>query len=121
MIGLDVYAALALHGAARLGEYVAETFDRAAAFAARLAAAPDFDVIAPQANIVCFRIRPPGLEGPGLDALQDRIRETLVRRGDAYLVRTRLPGGVYLRVTIINPHTTDADLDDLVARVRALA
>jgi L-2,4-diaminobutyrate decarboxylase len=118
MIGLDVYAALRLHGAGRLGDYVATTFDRAAAFAERLAAAPDFEVIPPMANIVCFRLKPPGVEGPALDALQDQIRERLVKGGEVYLVRTRLATGLYLRVTVINPLTTDADLDDLTERVR---
>jgi L-2,4-diaminobutyrate decarboxylase len=121
MIGLDIYAALAIHGAARIGEYVADCYDRAAAFAERLAALPDFEAVPPMANIVCFRICPPGVTGEARDALQDRIRERLVREGEAYLVRTRLPDGVYLRITLINPLTTDADLEDLVARIRRAA
>jgi L-2,4-diaminobutyrate decarboxylase len=60
--------------------------------------------------------------GADLDALQLRVRERLLRDGAFYVVKTRLrDGGVWLRVTIINPHTTDADLDALSEAVRAAA
>jgi L-2,4-diaminobutyrate decarboxylase len=119
MMSLELYLALATVGPARLGAYVEGRFDLARRFAARLAAAGDFEVIEPDCNIVCFRHAPPGLDGPALDARQERARDALLRSGRFYLVKTRLGGKTWLRVTIINPHTRDEDLDALADAVRA--
>ena len=120
MLGLKLYAALAIHGTKLFGDYVADTFDRARRFAERLAREPDFELlIPPQCNIVCFRHRPEG--ATDLDALQAALRRRLIEDGSFYLVQTRLPAGVYLRITIINPLTSDADLDALVYRLREAA
>jgi L-2,4-diaminobutyrate decarboxylase len=120
MMALKVYAALAVHGPAFFAEYVTATFDRARRFAAMLAAAPDFEVaVEPQCNIVCFRVLRSGLAGPALDALQARVRTAIVAQGGFYLVQTGLPRGTFLRVTIINPLTTDEDLCALMLAIRA--
>ncbi len=42
MLGLKLYAALAIHGTQLFADYVAGTFDRARRFAERLALEPDF-------------------------------------------------------------------------------
>ncbi|MEP7124163.1 MAG: pyridoxal-dependent decarboxylase [Byssovorax sp.] len=120
MLGFQLYAALAIHGTKHFGDYVADTFDRAARFAERLGREPDFEVATPpQCNIVCFRHRPEG--ATDLDALQARLRRALIEDGSFYLVQTRLPAGLFLRITIINPATSDADLDALVYRLREAA
>ncbi|WP_395852562.1 hypothetical protein [Cystobacter fuscus] len=59
------------------------------------------------------RPSPEGMPPGELDALQVRLRESLVRSGDFYLVQTTLGGKVWLRTTLINPLTTDADLEAL--------
>jgi L-2,4-diaminobutyrate decarboxylase len=56
-----------------------------------------------------------------LDALQVRLREALVTRGDFYLVQTSLRGGTWLRTTLINPLTTDAELEALLEALRQAA
>ena len=72
-----------------------------------------------QANIVCFRVTPRGVDD--LDALQVRIREELVHSGAFYIVKTRLRDRTYLRTTIINARTTEHDLSALLAAIRAAA
>jgi L-2,4-diaminobutyrate decarboxylase len=120
MLGVQLYAVLAIHGTKYFGDYVAEMFDRAARFAERLAREPDFELaLPPQCNIVCFRHRPEG--ATDLDALQATLRRRLIEDGSFYLVQTRLPAGIFLRVTIINPATTDTDLDALIYRLREAA
>ena len=120
MLGLELYAALAIHGTQLFGDYVADTFDRARRFAERLAREPDFELlIPPQCDIVCFRHRPAG--ATDLDALQTTLRRRLIEDGSFYLVQTRLPAGVFLRIAVINPATSDADLDALVCRLREAA
>lgn len=83
-------------------------------------AAPDFELAAPpDCNIVCFRHTPTGVTD--LDALNRRIRATILRQGSFYLVQTTLPGGLFLRCTLLNPRTTTADLDTLLATIRIAA
>ena len=61
-------------------------------------------------------------DGAGdLDALQARIRADIVHSGAFYIVQTRLPKGLFMRVTLINPLTDEGHLQTLLARVRELA
>jgi L-2,4-diaminobutyrate decarboxylase len=113
MMGMVLYGTLALHSASLFEEYLDSRLALSASFAAELARAPDFELATePDCNIVCFRYLPKKMTAAEADALQTRLRETIVRSGTFYLVQTRLRGILYLRVTLINPHTR---LDDLVA------
>lgn len=117
-LGFPLYAALSLYGAEAFGAYVAGTYDLARRFAGMIEETGDLELaVPPDANIVCFRYR----GGPGakdLDALQARIRRRLVGDGGFYLAQVRLPAGLFLRVTIINPFTSEDDLAGLLAAVR---
>jgi L-2,4-diaminobutyrate decarboxylase len=122
MMALKVYACLAVLGTRLFSDAVTESYDQARRFAKRLSAAGDFEVaVPPDCNILCFRHTPAHVPSEEWDALQARLRERLVTRGDFYLVQTKLPKGVYLRVTLINPLTTDADLDAMMEALRAAA
>jgi L-2,4-diaminobutyrate decarboxylase len=122
MMALKVYACLAVLGTRLFSDAVTESYDQARRFAQRLSAAGDFEVaVPPDCNILCFRHTPEHVPPAEWDALQGRLRERLVTRGDFYLVQTKLPKGVYLRVTLINPLTTDADLDAMMDALRAAA
>jgi L-2,4-diaminobutyrate decarboxylase len=118
MMALELYASLSEHGTDRFAEHVTRTFDLARWFAGLLRESPDFEVaIEPEANIVCFRHVPDGVRD--LDEFQLGIREKIVRDGGFYIVKTRLPRGIHLRVTIINARTTEEDLRDLMDAIRA--
>jgi L-2,4-diaminobutyrate decarboxylase len=118
MMALELYASLTEHGTAFFAAYVTRMFDLARWFARELTAAADFELaVEPQANIVCFRHVPDGVAD--LDALQLAIREDLVRSGSFYVVKTRLRDRVWLRTTIINARTSEADLRALIEAVRA--
>ena len=117
MMAMTLYVALSTYGTQLFADYIAGTFDLAQRFAARLGAAPDFELaVEPQCNIVCFRHTPPG--AGDLDALQERIRQRILAAGSFYLVQTRLPAGIFLRTTLINPLTRDGDLDALLEAIR---
>jgi L-2,4-diaminobutyrate decarboxylase len=117
MMALELYASLAEHGTNRFAQHVTRTFDLARWFAGQIRQAPDFELAAePEANIVCFRHVPDGVAD--IDTFQVRIRETIVRSGDFYIVKTRLPAGVFLRTTIINARTNEADLSALLDAIR---
>ena len=94
--------------------------DLAEHLASAVQAAPDFELaLPPDCNIVCFRHAPPGVTDR--DAHNRRIRAAIVQSGAFYLVQTTLPRGLFLRCTLLNPRTTTADLDALLAAIRAAA
>jgi len=122
MMALKLYTCLKVLGTRLFADALTASFDLARRFAERLEAARDFELaVPPDCNIVCFRHTPEGVPPGELDALQVRLRESLVRSGDFYLVQTTLGGRVWLRTTLINPLTTDADLEALLGALRRAA
>jgi len=123
MIGFKLYASLAVHGTRVFEDHVTHCFDLGKAFAQHLRAAEGFELpTEPDCNIVCFRYAPQGVSrGAELDALQERIRRRILADGKFYLVQTRLPDGLYLRVTLINSLTTEKELVRLIDAVREAA
>ncbi|WP_338863293.1 pyridoxal phosphate-dependent decarboxylase family protein [Myxococcus stipitatus] len=122
MMALKLYTCLSVLGTRLFADAVTESYAQTRRFAERLSAAGDFQVpVSPDCNILCFRHTPAHVPPEEWDRLQARLRERLVTRGDFYLVQTKLPGGVYLRVTLINPLTSDADLDAMMEALRTAA
>ncbi|NUQ01228.1 MAG: pyridoxal-dependent decarboxylase [Armatimonadetes bacterium] len=120
MMALPLYVALATYGEGMFGSHVGSRFALGRQFGRLLAEAPDFELpVMPTANIVCFRYRPAGVSD--LDGLQAEVRRRILAEGSFYLVQTRLPDGIYLRVTLIQPRTALADLEELLETVRRLA
>jgi L-2,4-diaminobutyrate decarboxylase len=119
MMSLELYASVMQHGTEAFSAHVEQTFELARRFADVISAEPDFELATePQANIVCFRHVPGGERD--LDLLQLQIREAIVHAGDFYIVKTRLPAGLYLRATIMNARTTEDDLRTLLRRIRQI-
>ncbi len=121
MMALHLYTALCVYGTNLFADYITQCFDLGQQFGEMLEQQPDFHVAtAPDCNIVCFRYRPDATlsDTATVDALQEKIRRSLLQSGDFYLVQTRLPTGLFLRVTLINPFTTQADLHALLAAIR---
>lgn len=54
----------------------------------------------------------------GTDRLNELIPAAVQRRGRAFLTGTRLAGTAALRACILNPATTEADLDVLLDEIR---
>jgi L-2,4-diaminobutyrate decarboxylase len=111
-----VWVALQRHGAAAFGVLYDHLCDSASALHAMLRARPDFATLhEPQANILCFRYvgdRAP--EDPALDALNLELRTRYNRGGDGWITTTLLGGRRVLRVTLMNPRTTAADLERVI-------
>lgn len=117
-----LYLSLLVHGTRLFADHIDATFDLARRFARRISETPGFELAtSPEANIVCFRHAPADLAPAERDALQTRIRRRLVESGRFYLVQTRLRDGIYLRTTLINSLTSDADLVALLDAVREAA
>lgn len=111
---LKLWVVLQRHGADGLGAI----YDRLCALAgrlhARLAAHPAFEVLhAPESNILCFR-RIDLDDAPDADSAQAALRARYNASGAGWITTTVLGGRRVLRVTVMNPRTTDAHLAALV-------
>ncbi len=92
---------------------------RARAFASWIESEPAWELAAPVPfATVCFRHRPPGLEGDALDAHNAALLERVNRDGRVYLSGAPAGGRFAIRVSIGNPRTTDDDLDMCRAALR---
>jgi L-2,4-diaminobutyrate decarboxylase len=122
MMGLKAFVCLQVYGTQYFADYIASRYALAHRFYDMLRRSPDFECpVAPQANIVCFRHVPAGVPAAALDDFQVAIRQKLIGSGKFYIAQTRLPGGLHMRVTLINPLTQDADLQALLKEIRSLA
>jgi glutamate/tyrosine decarboxylase-like PLP-dependent enzyme len=111
------------------GRLVAANIEQAALLARRCAESDDLEALPaePELSVVCFRHLPGGRAAAGrlpagdLDDHQDRLQVALEQSGDGWLSTTRLRGATWLRAGIVNTHTTDDDIDGLLATIRRLA
>jgi L-2,4-diaminobutyrate decarboxylase len=119
-LSLNLYVALQVLGTDAFARFVEGRHHLASRFAARIQSRPDWELaVPPEGTIVCFRYLPAGT--PDGDALQATLRATLVQSGTFHLARTVLRDRTYLRTTLSNPLTTDADLETLLATVETVA
>lgn len=111
-----VWVALQRHGAAAFGALYDHLCETAAALYGMLRARRDFVTPhEPQSNILCFRYvgeRAP--DDAWLDALNLELRTRYNRGGDGWITTTLLGGRRVLRVTLMNPRTTAADLERVI-------
>ncbi len=120
---LKVWMSLQVHGLAAYREILARTFALARHVADAAAAAPELELTAPPSMMVtCFRYV--GLPGSRLrkdpqaaDRLNERILDTLVDSGRAFISRARLGERFVLRICVVNYRTTETDLDDVLTEV----
>lgn len=114
---LKAWVAFQRYGADGLGALYDRLCAMAAALHARLAARAGFEVLhAPESNILCFRYVGGGERKPAhtLDALNARLRARYNASGAGWITSTVLDGRRVLRVTVMNPRTTEAHLAALV-------
>jgi L-2,4-diaminobutyrate decarboxylase len=114
-LSFKLFFNLAAVGEAGLAAHVERLFDSARRFHDLLSERPGFECFSrPQANILCFRF--------GQDSVvQDRVRREIVQEGTFYITRTTLRGDVWLRLVIMNPLTSERDIEALAIRIEKLA
>jgi aromatic-L-amino-acid/L-tryptophan decarboxylase len=110
-------------GTSGFGRLIDMNLELAGYLARRVSDSDDFEALPaePELSVVCFRHRPPGLDGAELDAHQDRLQAALESSGDGWLSTTRLRGSTYLRAGIMNWTSTAADVERLLATLRRIA
>ncbi len=114
-LGLKVFMVLAALGERGLAEYVDHEYALTQLAYEYVVAQPDLDcAVRPESNILCFRVA-------GGDGRQLRIRDALNEEGSFYLSSTVFRGRRYLRMVVINPETSFADIERCIERVREVA
>ncbi|RZU30721.1 pyridoxal phosphate-dependent decarboxylase family protein [Blastococcus saxobsidens] len=112
---LKVAVTLRALGRSGLGALVDTCCDLAGYAAARVCSEPLLELAAdPVLSSVVFRHR-------GGDAVNAGLRRRLLREGRAVVGRTELAGQVFLKLTLLNPAATPADVDALLDLVLAAA
>jgi L-2,4-diaminobutyrate decarboxylase len=113
---LKIAVTLKTLGRTGLGALVDQVLARARDLADLIAADPGLDLYdRPTLSTVLFR----PAQAP--DAAVAGIRRRLLTDGRAVLGRARLDGRLWLKATLLNPHTRPADLARLLTHVTALA
>src|SRR6185503_2642352 len=85
--------------------------------------APDLEVLTPaQFGIVCFRVRPKGMDDmEALNRLNERVNERINRSGFVLMSSTRLRGALSLRLCIPGYRTREEDVRAVLDMVRSEA
>jgi glutamate/tyrosine decarboxylase-like PLP-dependent enzyme len=116
---LKVWLGVRYFGLAALRAEMDRAMDLAAHAERLVRVEPLLEVLSPaQLGVLCFRVRPPGVDHPAaLDALNERVN-TAVRAAGRYLASsTRLRGTLSLRLCVLGYRTTAADVEGLVRAV----
>ena len=121
-LGFGLWGIWSLFGEQIFEELVDRTFALGHRLWEMLCHAEDFETLhEPECNIVAFRYLPPALANETSD-VQDRfqfeLRRRLIQSGDFYIVQATLNGLATLRACIMNPLTTDDDLQALLESLR---
>jgi aromatic-L-amino-acid/L-tryptophan decarboxylase len=119
---LKVWLLLKHLGVAGYRELIAHDIAVADRLVAGVVDAPDLELLAHGLSVVCFRCRPvdwPG-DAQALDALNRQVLSALQLGGRAFLAATTVNGVFALRACVVNPGSSAADADAVLAEVTAL-
>jgi L-2,4-diaminobutyrate decarboxylase len=118
-LGIIAYTAMKYYGDKYYQEYIDSRYDLAAVFAAIIQEDTEMELaVKPDCNIVCFRYAPIGIGEDNLNKINAAIRDRIIKDGSFYIVQAELGGKVWIRLTIINPVTSDKDLQELVQLIK---
>jgi len=105
---LKLWMVLRHFGADGLRARLAEHMRLARLFAEWVDASATFERLAPVPfSVVCFRARPRGLPEHAVDALNERLLESINETGEIFISHTKLMGRYTLRLAIGNLRTTE--------------
>lgn len=103
-------------GRRRLGQLVDRCHTLSRHAAERIAAQPKLQLAAhPTLSTVVFRY----VTESDSDQVNAALRRRLLREGKAVVGRTEIDGGVWLKLTLLNPYTTQSQIDALLSAVTA--
>ncbi|MEV4560094.1 pyridoxal-dependent decarboxylase [Kitasatospora sp. NPDC049285] len=109
-------------GRAGLGELVDRCHELARSVARLVEESPELELhCEPILSTVVFRHRPADADAADTDRVNAELRRLLLRSGRAVVGRTELPGSgpgrVRLKLTLLNPRTTEQEVAEVLAAV----
>ncbi|WP_312854878.1 pyridoxal phosphate-dependent decarboxylase family protein [Agromyces agglutinans] len=117
---LKLWATLRAIGADGLGDLFDRVLDLTQEVHAAVAAADDLELVSrTDLSTVLFRYRPAGCPDAEADRLVALIRRVLFESGRAHVAKTVIDGRPCLKLTLLNPETTLAQVLDVFDLVRA--
>ena len=120
MMSVKFYALIHSYGLEIFDQNVTTLYDLARTFAGMVRKRKEFELaVEPMANIVCFRIT--AKDHQESNRLNSQIRQQLLEEGKFYIVQTTLKGDIWLRVTLMNPFTTEENLTELLDEIEIMA
>ncbi len=120
MMALKLWAAFSLYGTNGMGELIDEAFSKAKVLAEKIEKQAHFELLmSPETNIVCFRYLAKKLDIHQTNQHQSAIRQNIIENGAFHITRVDLHGVTWLRTTLMNPFTTQLDLDELLEAVKS--
>lgn len=109
---LKLWFVLRYFGRAGIADALREHIRLARRFADRVDADPAWERLAPvPLSVVCFRHRPPGLEGEALDSHNMALIDAVNATGEVFLSHTRIRGVWSVRLAVGNLRTTQTHVD----------
>ena len=118
MICVKIYTLLKAYGERVFTENVDTLYDLGKTFGEMVKARPNFELgIEPESNIVCFRYVEKGKNDAELNTLNSEKRAEILRGGKFYIVQTTLREKLFLRVSLMNPLTSEKDLGALLDEI----
>jgi len=122
MMCLKFYVLWKTYGIEIFAENIDCLYGLGETFAAMVTAHPCYQLaLAPQTNIVCFRYLKQGLLEAQTNELNKKIRQNLLEDSEFYIVQAVLNDTIYLRVTLMNPMTTEMHLQQLLEKIESIA
>jgi L-2,4-diaminobutyrate decarboxylase len=120
---LKVWVAIQRYGLAGIAALYDVLCARTLSLHAMIASRTDFVAMhEPETNILCFRwVGDLALDDGALDALNLELRTRYNRDGHGWITTTVLGASRVLRVTIMNPRTTDEHLESMLDELARLA
>jgi len=118
---LKVWVSVRYFGVAEIRKAIERGMELAAYFERLVRAEPRLEVMSPSRfGVVCFRIRPAGVDEPGeLDELNERVLGEIVREGKYFISSTRLKGVYAMRICVLGFRTSEEEMEGVVAALRA--
>ena len=122
MMSAKIYAVLRTYGEQIFTDNVETLYGLARRFARQVHRCDGFELaVEPASNIVCFRYVGAETDPELIDKLNSQIRNRLLHDGRYYIVQTTLRQRTWLRVSLMNPLTTDEHLAGLLAEIQTIA
>lgn len=121
---LKPFVAFQTLGREGMAELIDYTLELATATADRIAADPNLELKhEPTLNAVVFRYLPSDASdvrtgAARTSAVNERIRDRLRENGTAVIARTTVDEETYLKFTLLNPQTSIADIEEILAAIK---